>query len=135
MGLHLLTVAVSLTCFAISLTMPAFYSTKGPAYATYFLMLGWLGPLTGQYGWFANPLLLLSHVLPLWGWFGKAAACALFATLLALTSLSMRAIYGGGDEADPIVSSGNGVHFWILSHVTACAGYAFTFARSRRVPV
>ena len=129
MSVHLLTVAVSLACFAISLALPAFYATNGPAYGMYFFMFGWLGPLVGQFGWFANLLLVLSHVLSLWGWFGKAAACGLFATLLALTSLSMRSLYGGSDGSYPIVRSGDGVYFWILSHASACVGYALTLVR------
>jgi hypothetical protein len=134
MSAHFLTLGVSLVCFASSLTMPAFYATNGPADGMYFLMFGWLGPLSGQFGWFANPLLLIAHLLSLRGWFGKAAACGLFATLLALTSLSMTALYGGSDGSYPIVRSGSGVYLWILSHASACAGYAFTLVRSRRAP-
>ena len=134
MSVHFLTAGVSLTCFVLSLTMPAFYATNGPAYGMYFLMLGWLGPLIGQFGWFANLLLLVSHLLSLRGWFGKAAACGLLATLLALTSLSMRALYGGSDGSYPIVRTGTGVYLWILSHASACLGYAFTLVRSGRAP-
>ena len=134
MSIHFLTAGVSLACFALSLGMPAFYATNGPASGMYFFTWGWLGPLIGQFGWFANLLLLVSHLLSVRGAFGKAAVCALFATLLALTSLSMRALYGGSDASYPIVRSADGFYLWILSHVSACVGYAFTMVRSGRTP-
>src|SRR5215471_5022620 len=58
-------------------------------YGVEALGLGALGVLIGQYGWFANPLLLLSFMLVLFRRFIAASVFAVLAVAVAMHSFSL----------------------------------------------
>ncbi len=58
-------IAVSVLLFVVAVLLPAAQYEDGPRAGFDMLVLGWIGPLAGHFGWYANPLLLTSWVLGL----------------------------------------------------------------------
>ena len=127
-------IALSLVTFLASFFFPALSAGARDWYAGELLVMGWLGAIYGKFGWYANPLLLLSYWL---AWrsnaFAHAAVFALVATLLAISARAMRTItaYDAGDVA--ITDYGLGFGLWVTSCAVALIGFgALSIARRSR---
>lgn len=100
------------------------------------LLLGWLGPIAFQVGWYGNPLLLVSWILTGTGRGAIAnVVCAGLATMLAASSfvtLPLWSIFGRNEgESATLASPGLGMCLWFLSFCVAL-GAAMAVLRARR---
>lgn len=111
-------------CFWLcSLALPV--AIMGPSSDNIFpgwfiLIMGWLGLLVGQLGWFANiaflaslGILAFSRTRTLWG-----SALSLVLTALAADGLLWHEMYGDNGSA-PIQAFGAGYYLWFAAMVGA----------------
>lgn len=123
--------AISLFLFVTSLTQPAFYmgDVQTGHITTFFahkvFALGWLGPLSGHFAWFANPAYLIAFATiktrPAYSRFLAYAAFVLCFSFLLYPKLTVNE---GGATA-PIVEYGTGFYLWAL----AIAVFAYSQAK------
>jgi hypothetical protein len=118
----------SLLLFLIACATPAIELLKNGVephswYGVEALGLGVLGVFIGQFGWFANPLLLLSYVLVLFRRFIAASIFALVAVAVATHSFSLFHQHIPADEGDvnhlDAKAFGIGFYFWAASLLAA----------------
>jgi hypothetical protein len=118
----------SLVLYLVACASPAIEFLKNGVepmswYGVEALGLGVLGVLIGQYGWFANPLLLLSYVLLLFRRFIAASILALLAVAVATHSFSLFHQHIPADEGDvnrlDAKAFGIGFYFWAASLLAA----------------
>src|SRR5262249_17954624 len=92
-------------------------------YGAEVLAWGWLGGSIGQFGWFANPLLLLAYVLVLLREFMAASVFAVLALLFAAHSLVIfhQQFPGYEGEVSRLDAKGFGIgfYFWVASLLVA----------------
>jgi hypothetical protein len=92
------------------------------------LAIGWLGVLTAQFAWFANPIFFagISHIFT--GYAGGMSRLAIFILLVPLSAdaLLWHAIYGSAAGPVRILGFGPGYYLWLA----AMAGLALTLAES-----
>lgn len=127
--------AISLFLFVTSLTQPAFYMGEvQTGHITTFsahkvLVLGWLGPLSGHFAWFANPAYLIAFAIikarPAYSRFLAYAAFVLCLSFL----LYPRLLVNEGGTTAPIVEYGIGFYLWAW----AIAVFAYSQARKYRL--
>lgn len=127
--------AISLSLFVTSLTQPAFYMgevqtghiTTFSAYKV--LALGWLGPLSGHFAWFANPAYLIAFaIIKARPAYSRLLAYAAFVLCLSFLLYPRLLVNEGGTTA-PIVEYGMGFYLWAL----AIAVFAYSQARKHRL--
>ncbi len=110
---HLL---ISVLFFVASLMFPAFYLEPAlqPQHSGGLLMLGWLGPLNGQFSWFANCFYVLALLKAKKQ--KKSLCFGVIALGIALSFLGHSTInLGEGPVGDRIVCYGWGYFLWVLS--------------------
>jgi hypothetical protein len=91
-----------------------------------FLLLGWMGPLSGQFGWYANPLMLIALCCSLARWRKAAQVFATFAALAVLSSLAL-IVMGLPKNEGGVGHLGfsaflPGYFAWALAHVSGWIG-------------
>jgi hypothetical protein len=136
--------APSLFLYATACVTPAVHFFRiggGPEgwYGIEALLLGWQGAFVGQFGWFANPLLLLAVVPILFRRFVIGSILAIMAVAVATDSLLILHQQIPGDEGDVthliVTGFGAGSYFWFASLLAAIvapiAGALFVRYRAR----
>lgn len=124
-GLTVLPYAVSLFLPALELEHEADW-TGGSV-----LMLGWLGPLIGQFGWLANLPWLIALVLLLFRFWTPAFILSLFAFLVGFSSLMIvhkeMLLDEGGVNKAIVLGLGPAFYLWmvvlVLPAVIAALGW------------
>jgi hypothetical protein len=120
----------SLLLYAIACLTPAIEFLKDGAesqrwYGIEALLPGWQGAFVGQFGWFANPFLLIAGVLILFRRFLAGAVVAALAILVAAHSPFILHQQVPGDEGNvthlEVTAFGVGFYFWVASLVAAMA--------------
>ena len=87
------------------------------------LVSGWLGVVTFQFSWFANPLILLS-VLWMYRYPIRATLIAASAVLLATQAFWFSSIPGKYENMS-IINMGVGFWLWYASLILICMGVVF----------
>lgn len=128
----------SVAVFAVACVLPAlqFQNLAGVEqlwYGGMILLVGWMGALVGQFGWFANLLLFASWISAAFRW---RLGAVLFAAAALLVAIQSFALFG---EAIPADEGGfnklmlthllAGFYFWIASIVISLAGGFFVRPR------
>ncbi len=54
-----------------------------------FMVLGWMGPLSGQFGWYANPLMAIALLCAVLRWHRASIVFATLGALVAMSSLAL----------------------------------------------
>jgi hypothetical protein len=108
-------------------------------YGYVMLLVGWMGALVGQFGWYANFLLLLSWLVGVVHRYRESAWFAIAATLLSLDTLAM---YGypipadeGGARQSYIESLRPGFFLWEASILLMAGGMTWLAAAKRKLPL
>jgi len=118
----------SLLLYAISCAAPAIEFLKNGVeperwYGIEALLLGWQGAFVGQFGWFANPVLLAAGVLILFRRFLAGAVVAAVAVIVAAHSPFILHQQVPGDEGNvnhlEVTAFGVGFYLWGASLVAA----------------
>jgi hypothetical protein len=133
-----LVISASLFLLIVSLTQPAFFTTKDNPDAVNLssvgiFFLGWMGFLGGapeSFFWFANPLFIVAIIL-----FARQNAKAIFisslATILAISFLTMDTFFANeGGGRSKITGYGMGYILWVSSLSVLSIGILITMARS-----
>jgi hypothetical protein len=120
--------ALLMLCWATSLVLPTVaISLRGEFNpGAYVLMIGWMGPLVGLFGWFANFLLPGVLVLTLFATPAPRPMLAVFAAVLlalCLNSLSWDHI-PSGDSTSKISAFGPGYYLWLSTMAAAAVWLA-----------
>ena len=114
--------------YAVACAAPAVSFVRiggGPEgwYGIEALLLGWQGAFLNQFGWFANPLLLLAYLLILFRQFVIGSVMALAAVAVAASSVTILHQQIPGDEGDvthlEVTGFGIGFRLWIASLLAA----------------
>jgi hypothetical protein len=128
---RILVIGGSAAVFAIACALPALrFQTLNGTEQSWFggaiFLLGWMGALVGQFGWFANLLLLGSWISFGFRWRRAAILLAGGALLLAAQTF---ALFGEAIPADEggvnkltLTHFMPGFYFWIASIVIALVG-------------
>lgn len=107
---------LSIGCFVLCIWLTAFYQDGRPVEGTWLLVFGWLGPLEGQFAWFANPVYLAALVYWAEGrpilslilaWIAVGLAASFFFTKTVFVSLR--------DDTDFISSLSWGFYLWLTA--------------------
>jgi hypothetical protein len=126
--IRLSVLAPSLFLYATACVTPAVHFFRiggGPEgwYGIEALLLGWQGAFVGQFGWFANALLLVAAVLILFRRFAVGSIFATMAVAVATDSLLILHQQIPGDEGDVthliVTGFGIGFCFWFASLLAA----------------
>ena len=81
---------VNVVIYFLCLVLPAIYLDNEDVWlGAHVLLIGWLGVLKGQFGWFANPLWLISMICLLLRLRITTIVVAFLAVLVGFTSLSL----------------------------------------------
>lgn len=87
------------------------------------LLLGWQGFFVEQFGWFANPVLLIAYILILFRQFVAAAVFAGLAVVIAATSVRIIGQTLPADEGNvthmQVTAFDFGYYVWIASLIAA----------------
>ncbi len=111
-----LTIGLSLFLFAASLKFPAFvFREHEPVIGGSLLFFGWIGILTGDFGWLANPAYLLALGFLYFGTESAAKVFSGIAVLLGLLSLRTQGYYFDESGRTPIDKFGFGLYIWLAS--------------------
>jgi hypothetical protein len=120
---------IAVVLFAACLAFPGYYNgaTREPQLAWALLVMGWLGPLAGNFSWLANPAFLAAvswrRSKP-----NASLVSAVLALLLALAFLLYRRVlHDEGGSTTPITAYGYGYLLWVLSFAV------FSFGQLRQV--
>ena len=125
---RLMALLPSLLLYAIACATPAIEFLKNGVepqrwYGVEALLLGWQGAFVGQFGWFANPFLLLAGVFILFGRFFAGAVVAAVAVIVAAHSPFILHQQVPGDEGNvnhlEVAAFGVGFYFWAASLLVA----------------
>jgi hypothetical protein len=107
----------ALALFVVCLFLPAVGTFTGPGAKpdrgkgyVYFL-LGPLGPVEGQVGWFANPLMLFAALK------ASRISAALSVGLVSMTVVTLRTVPMIEPGNLPVVGLGTGYYLWLVSAV------------------
>lgn len=98
--------------------------TFSPRYQTMagfeFTLLGWMGPLGGHFGWYANPLMVIAWICLLARWQRAAQVLATLACFMVMSSLSLIVMGLPKNEANIGSLSWDaflpGYYLWVLGH-------------------
>ena len=135
---HYFVIGASAAVFAIACVLPAltFQNLNGTEQSWrggMIFLLGWMGALVGQFGWFANPLLLGSWLSAGFRW---RPGTVLFAAVALLIATQSFALFGEAIPADEggvnkltLTHMTPGFYFWMGSIVIALAGGFFVRRR------
>jgi hypothetical protein len=110
---------VTLLLLAASLVLPAIQTQKDAGVAAEwsagftFAAIGFLGPLEGQFGWFANPIILFLSGCLLLNRRAHWAVGALAVGLVVSTRLFF--FQGCADSCETVVGFGSGYYLWLAS--------------------
>ncbi|WP_454714543.1 hypothetical protein [Caulobacter segnis] len=116
-----------------SLLLPVVVRPGAPGMGWVILLVGWLGALVGQFGWFANLGFLASFGLSL----GKRDPSGLDLTASVLTlaaaidALFWRRLYGDNGSV-PIEAFGAGYYVWFVAIVGMAGWVIWLWTRTRR---
>jgi len=91
-----------------------------------FMALGWMGPLSGQFGWYANPLMAIALLCAVLRWHRASIVFATLGALVAMSSLSL-IVMGLPKNEGGVGHLGfsaflPGYYLWALSHVAGWIG-------------
>lgn len=109
---------ILLGLWALSLIMPVARAEDGGTTDGWTLfMIGWLGPLILEFGWFANPIFLLVMIVVSIGpGFTRIGNCVLALLLLSFTADALFWDSVPSDAGDyPIVERYVGYYAWLMS--------------------
>ncbi|MGK5060592.1 hypothetical protein ACQ4WY_27010 [Janthinobacterium sp. LB2P49] len=103
--------SITVVAYVASLFLTAMVDSHEVWLGVGVLLLGWLGPLTGSFAWFANPLLIFAM------YFSKekpsaAKVAAFFGFALALTSFGIK-IIPSDDSSHTVLGFGAGCYLWL----------------------
>ena len=127
-SIRLVVLSPSLFLYAIACATPAIEFLRNGVdperwYGIEALLLGWQGVFIGQFGWFANPILLLAYVLILFRRFLAGAIFAIVSVGVAANSLQLFHQHIPGDEGDvthlEVKAFGIGFYIWVASLLAA----------------
>jgi len=131
-------IGASAAVFAVACALPALtFQTTSGVEQTWFggmiFFIGWMGALVGQFGWFANLLLLGSWISAGFRWRPGAFLFAAGALLLAAQSFALfgKAIPAdeGGFNKLTLTHLMPGFYVWVASIVIALVGGFFLRSR------
>ncbi|WP_414439216.1 hypothetical protein [Burkholderia sp. 22PA0106] len=106
----------STAAYVLSLLLPAMYFEKEPSLSGLALLgQGWLGLLTLNPAWLANPLCVWAAVQLARRCYGRAAGFGAAALACALCSLFTKNWYFNEAAATPIAGLGIGFYVWLLA--------------------
>ena len=137
---RLILLAITLFIYLIACATPAL-EFNDPNDAVYYgfriLIIGWLGALIGQFGWFANLFLLVSIFLLLFRrWIG-ALISSLLALVIALQTFMLFSQKVPANEAATrqldLLSLKVGFYLWLASMI--CLGIGALILRNRERPL
>ena len=128
---------ISLALFLISLALPGYYIREmyEPQPSLPLLMMGWLGPLDGNFSWFANVfyfIALIKRDKP-----GKSSFFGFIALLFALSFLGYeKIIVSEAPSYASITAYGLGYTLWVMSIGTLSLGqYCLSVNTSTKVSI
>lgn len=108
---------------AFSWAKPTWTPHEAPGYES--LLLGWFMIFLGQYGWCANPLLLIAWIAVLQQRWETAILCASMAFLAGLHTFTLTALPGFfKEEDDRVTGFAVGVYVWLGSMLVVAIGVA-----------
>ncbi len=107
-------VAFGLWFCSLWLIVFVFDGRLDPYRGYHILQMGWLGPLDGNFAWYANILFLVA-VPSLWMRRVTATKSAIVATILSLNTCSFDYIPTGGGGKDTIYGYGWGCSLWFAA--------------------
>ncbi len=122
-------VAISVCLLAIACVLPVLKFAE-PNQETWFgwsvLFIGAFGIFIGQFAWFANPILALAWLACLLRWWIASAVIALFALVIALSSLMIVGqripMDEGGVRHSTVGYLHVGFYVWLLAFLAMIAG-------------
>jgi hypothetical protein len=126
-------VLVAVVLYGGSLETPALqFDTRPNAYGIEFMFLGWLGPLFGQFDWYANLLLILGFKN---GWqhrFLRAEVYSALSLLLMLQTIVRGCVaMDESGSCTPVSAYLVGYWLWIASAITLIFGSGANYVLSR----
>jgi hypothetical protein len=101
--------------YVASLFLPGILTSSQALHGIYILWNGWMGPLVGEFAWYANPLFLLAAWLILRDRVNPARICAFLSLALGLTSFFAKEWWFNEGSGTPIQSLDLGFYVWLLS--------------------
>ena len=107
--------------YAISLYLPA-STNPGDGNGLLVLMMGWLGPITGTFSWYANPFWVGAVNALLYEKYSRAIQFSLISILLASQYFVMYFlnIETSFIDSSRVVEPGSGYWLWVLVLVSTC---------------
>jgi hypothetical protein len=141
---RLAVVALALAAYVAACTAPALRfelldrASESPQIMKGFeaALLGWQAMFVGNFGWLANPLLLLSLLFVLMHRWGLAAVSAALGLLLALQSLMLlgeRIIADEGGVTHMVLSRVHaGFYLWLMSIVIVAVASTWCWRRASK---
>jgi hypothetical protein len=122
-------IVASLALFIASLAMPALEFTDHAPVRGYFTLLwGWLGMITRDFPWVANPFYFVALVFALAGMRSLGQLFSILAFGMGLLSLNAREWWFNTGSATPIYQLGLAFHFWMASFLVL---FVLLFIRSK----
>lgn len=112
--------ALTLVIYAISLFPPALYlENEADWTGGAVLLMGWLGPLIGQFGWLANLPWFVALVLLIFRQWASAFILSLFAFLVGFSSLTIvhkeMLLDEGGVNKAVVMGLGPAFYVWMAA--------------------
>lgn len=129
------TVALLLAIYLSSLFFPGIYANDPHSSSTFMtglsiLASGWLGVLSGNFGWLANPA-FFACLLTLWLRYFLSTIClAALAIAFALDSLRIDEVWYTEATSTPVLGLGIGYAIWLASFLAAVVIGAFHWYRA-----
>lgn len=124
--------------FFASLPFPAIYATRiatgSQMSGFYVLTAGWLGVMTGVFGWYANVFLLAGYVLALAKERIWSLCMFVVAFLLACSSFNIFLVWSGDAVKSEVKGFGPGFYIWIGGIFFVTVGCAVIELIARRKP-
>ena len=109
--------------FALSLFLPALlFKSHDPLSGAHVLTWGWLGVLTLDIAWFANPAFVFASYAFLQRNFGRARIFAGGSLLLGALSFFAKEWWFNEGSGTPITGLGAAFYIWLMSFAVLFAG-------------
>lgn len=117
---RLLAAGACLVIFAVACALPAAYMAKDETWnGVQMLGMGWLAIFIGQFGWLANPLLLLSLILVLTRHDRAAVSVSILSVAIGCHSFLLTGavipLDEGGVRKTTILALGPAVYVWLAA--------------------
>lgn len=132
--LKILVVFISLVLLILSLTQNAFYVTDMKesvgSFGLIAFLLGWLDIFEAGISWLANPLLIISWIVLIFGRSKFSLIISLLAVIFSLSFLFFKDIILNEGTLDhgEIIAYGNGYWLWLSSCVINFLGNCIIFS-------